>query len=172
MTGEYFMQRIEMKGKRWRGRGTKPTRCRRLRPTVMALEGRVLLSTFTVDSTADDGSAGTLRWAIGQANADKQADTIVFSSLFNTPQTITLTTGQLKLTDPATTMINGPGANLLTVNGGGASRVFAVYGGSAALSGLTITGGNAGKDVGGGLVNVRGTLTLTNCTVRQGEKIN
>ena len=72
-----------------RGQRTGGGRGSRLRPTVMALEGRTLLSTFTVNSAADDGSAGTLRWAIGQANAGNQADTIVFSSLFNTPQTIT-----------------------------------------------------------------------------------
>ena len=41
----------------------------RLRPELLALEDRRLLSTFTVNSTADDGSSGTLRWAIGQANS-------------------------------------------------------------------------------------------------------
>src|SRR4051812_22760837 len=76
---------------------------RRLRPTVTALEGRALLSTFTVTSKSDDGSAGTLRWAIGQANANNQADTIVFSSLFNTPQTITLSGSALDITDSGTT---------------------------------------------------------------------
>ena len=49
-----------------------------------------------------------LRWAVGQANANAGADTIVFdSSVFNTPQTITLTSGQLALTDTATTTITG-----------------------------------------------------------------
>src|SRR5271157_1542789 len=42
-------------------------RRRRMRPTLMALEDRKLLSMFTVNSTLDDGSVGTLRWAIGQA---------------------------------------------------------------------------------------------------------
>ena len=137
---------------------------RRLRPTVLALEGRTLLSTFTVNSTADNGSTGTLRWAIGQANSDNQADTIVFSSLFNTPQTITLTGGPLALTDPATTTITGPAANLVTVSGNSASLVFDVEdGGSAALSGLTITGGNA--DYGGGVRNDGGALTVTDCAI-------
>jgi hypothetical protein len=158
------MDRIEVKSAYRRGRVTRVSRNRRLRPTVMALEGRALLSTFTVSSTADDGSAGTLRWAIGQANGNQGADTIVFSSLFNTPQTITLTGGPLGLTDTATTTITGHGANLLTVNGNKASRVFDVASGSAAvLSGLTIAGGSA--DNGGGLLNSGGTLTLTNATV-------
>jgi hypothetical protein len=37
---------------------------RRAVPTAEALEGRQVLSTFTVTSTRDDGSPGTLRWAI------------------------------------------------------------------------------------------------------------
>ena len=141
---------------------------RRLRPTVIALEARELLSTLTVSSTADDGSAGTLRAAIAQANADGGGDTIVFSSLFNTPQTITLTGGQLELTGTtAGTTITGPGAGLLSVSGHGASRVFMVDANvSASISGLTVSGGNAGQDgSGGGLYNDGGTLTLTDCTV-------
>jgi hypothetical protein len=34
--------------------------------------------TWTVNSTADDGSVGTLRWAVGQANATGGAETINF----------------------------------------------------------------------------------------------
>ena len=85
------------------GRGTVEARKRqrrRLRPTLLALEDRRLLSTFTVTSTLDDGSAGTLRYAIGQANSTAGADTIDFdSSVFNTPQTITLNGTQLELSD-------------------------------------------------------------------------
>lgn len=57
------------------GLGPKPTvgagrdRGRnRLRPDLLVLEDRRLLSTFAVNSTADDGSNGTLRWAVAQAN--------------------------------------------------------------------------------------------------------
>ena len=157
------MNRIEVKSERRRSSVSKVNRSQRVRPTVMALEARTLLSTLTVNSTADDGSAGTLRWAIGQANASNVADTIVFSSLFNTPQTITLTGGSLLLTETATTTITGPGANLLSVNGDGKSRVFDIDGASAAISALTITGGSA--DEGGGLRNEGGTLSLTDATV-------
>ena len=104
-----------------------------------------MLSTFTVDSTADDGGTGTLRWALGQADASNQADTIAFSSLFNSPQTITLTGGTLMLTDTATATITGPGASLLTISGNKASGVFAIEGGSAAISGMTVTGGQADR---------------------------
>src|SRR5262245_3537814 len=138
----------------------------RTRLCLEALEDRTVPSTFTVVNALDDGSVGSLRWAVGQANSTAGADTVVFSGLFNTPQTITLTGGQLTLTDAATTTINGPGANLLSISGNNASRVFFVNGSgaSAALSGLTITGG---KDtIGGGLFNNGGTLTMSNCTVR------
>ena len=81
---------IDARSQTWRGQKSPASKRRRLRPTVLALEGRTLLSNFTVNSTADDGKAGTLRWAISQANANNQADTIVFSSLFNMPQTIKL----------------------------------------------------------------------------------
>ena len=83
---------------------------RRLRPWVMALEGRELLSTLTVSNT-DDSGAGSLRAAVAQADADGGGDTIVFSSLFNSPHTIALTGGQLELTGTkAPTTITGPGA--------------------------------------------------------------
>jgi hypothetical protein len=137
-----------------------------LRPVLLALEGRTLLSTFNVSSTADDGSIGTLRWAINQAKANNGADTITFSSLFNSPQTITLTSGPLQLTDEATTTIAGPGPDLLTVSGARlGAQVFEVTAGSmAAMSGLTITDGMA-NGFGGGVLN-SGNLTLTNAVVR------
>ncbi len=74
----------------------------RRRPALEVLEGRALLATFTVNSLGDAGSgsgdAGDLRYCINQANADDQANTIVFdSTMFGTPQTITLSGGQLEL---------------------------------------------------------------------------
>jgi parallel beta-helix repeat protein len=137
-------------------------RRRRLSPTVTALEGRALLSTLTVSNT-DDSGPGSLRAAVAQTNSDGGGDTIVFSSLFTTPQTITLPSGQLELTGTSgTTIITGPGAKLLTVSGNNASRIFEVEGASAAISGLTITGGQA--DRGAGLLNQGGTVSVTGVT--------
>ena len=129
--------------------------------TIGAVEGVA----FTVTNTSDSG-AGSLRQAVSDANTTGSADVILFSGLFNSAQTITLTTGQLTLTDPATTLISGPGANLLSVSGNNASRVFEIgAGAAAALSGLTINGGNAGASGnGGGLANF-GNTTLSNCTL-------
>src|SRR5262249_53229252 len=73
---------------------------RRLRPGFLELERRQLLSTFTVNSTADDGSTGTLRWAIIQANSTSGPNTIDFdSTVFGQPQTIALAKGQLRLSN-------------------------------------------------------------------------
>ena len=163
------MSRIEVKSEHRRQRMADARRTRRLlRPSVLALEGRTLLSTIVVNNPTDIPVTGQtdLRQAIAQANASSGADTILFSSLFDTPQTITLTKGALILTDTATTTITGPGANTLTVSGGGKSGVFTVSEGSAALSGLTISGGMA-NTFGGGLYNQGGKVTLTDCRVTQ-----
>ncbi len=141
----------------------------RLRPTVMALEGRTLLSTIVVNNPTDTPVPGEtdLRDAITQANTDGEDNTIVFSSVFNSPQTIRLNGGTLELMDPAKTTITGPGADLLTVRGiGSIGPVFELAKGAVAdLSGLTITGGHA-VDAGGGVFNDGGQLTMNNVVVR------
>jgi fibronectin-binding autotransporter adhesin len=156
------MGRNEVKPAR-HGRGAmRQDRDRRVRPTVVALESRELLSTLTVSNTNDSGP-DSLRAAVAQANANNQADTIGFSSLFSTPQTIKLTSGELELTDTATTTIVGPGTNLLTINGNQADPGFFIEGGSATISGLTVTNGQS--DRGGGVVNQGGTLSLISVAV-------
>ena len=132
------------------------------------------LTTFTVNSLGDagigSGDSGDLRYCINQANADDGANTIVFDpTVFSTPQTITLSGGQLELEDTGGTQtITGPAAGV-TISGGGSSRVFQVDAGvTASISGLTISGGSTytypGIANGGGLANY-GTATLTDCTV-------
>src|SRR5271166_3665907 len=153
------------------GRATIEARKRRrMQPTLLALEDRKLMSTFTVTSTLDDGSAGTLRWAIGQANSAGGAETITFDkTVFKTAQTINLNGTQLELSDTTgTETITGPKAGV-TVNGGGLSRVFLVDASvTGSISGLTLTGGYSSVysrySAGGGLANY-GTIALTNCTV-------
>jgi MBG domain len=119
-------------------------------------------ATITVTNNDDSGS-GSLRDAIAAANP---GDTIVFDSSLN-GQTITLTSGELYVDKNLT--IQGPGANLLTVSGNNASRVFEIAGGvTATISGLTITNGyvnlRPGFAQGGGIYNAGG-LTVTNSTV-------
>ncbi len=84
------------------------------------------------------------------------------TSDFATPETINLT-ADLVLSNSEGVTIEGPGAGILTISGGGTSQVFQVdQGATASLSGLTITGGWA--QGGGGLYNA-GSTTLSDCTV-------
>ncbi len=162
-----------------------------MRPTLLALEGRTLLSgivvnnptvppvapsqpggaqreqLIVVNNPTDTPVAGEtdLRQAIAQANSDGGDETINFDpTVFGKPRTIILNGTQLELSDTTgTEMIIGPAAGL-TVSGGGLSRVFSVDANvTASIMGLTITGGSASG--GGGVLNDGGTLSLTGCTV-------
>ena len=144
------------------------------RPRLESLETRVVLSPtiFTVDDpgngTSGFGTSGTLPYVISQANANTNTDgsEIEFdSSVFSSPQTITLGGTQLELSNTTgQETITGPAAGV-TVSGGGLSRVFQIDNGvTASISGLTITGGSVSGD-GGGMYCNGGTLTLTNVSV-------
>ena len=113
-------------------------------PDFHDLERRMMPATFVVTSTTDPATltSGTLRWAVEQANAATTPSTINFD-LGSSPQTITLTQGQLELTNTADSVaIDRPGANLLDISGNSASRVFDVESGvTASLSGLSISEG-------------------------------
>src|ERR1700682_4509237 len=62
-----------------------------------ALEDRCMPAALTVTSPLDDGSAGTLRYCINQANADPARDIITFDQGL-AGQTITLARGPLLIT--------------------------------------------------------------------------
>jgi predicted outer membrane repeat protein len=142
--------------------GRKPAP--RFRPQIETLEGRVVPSTLTVTNNFDSG-AGSLRAEIAAAQSK---DTIVFA-LGQAPQVITLTSGELDITQDLT--IQGPGAGLLAISGGNTSRVFQVDGATTkvTLSGLTITQGSYGattiSGLGGGILNNGSTLTVSGCTL-------
>ena len=76
------------------------------------------------------------------------------------PATIAL--GGSELTVAKDVTVEGPGAELMTIDAGGVSRVFWIEEtSSVSLSGLTITGGST--DSHGGGIYSRGTLTVTSC---------
>ena len=138
------------------GRGTFHGRQRwRMRPTLLELEARALLSTIVVNNPTDSPVAGEtdLPQAIVLANTNGGAETITFDkTVFKTPQTIDLdpALGQLELNDQTgTEAITGPKAGVTVsgnyTTGGPTNSVFKIDPGvTATLSGLTITGGNNG----------------------------
>jgi hypothetical protein len=126
----------------------------RFRPGLEPMEGRVVLSTFTVTNLNDRG-AGSLRAEIAAANGHAGTDRIVFAPGLS--GTIGLTSGELLIADNLT--IAGPGASVLKVSGEARSRVFEVAAGSTVtIGGLTVENGSAA--LGGGILN-GGTLTVT-----------
>lgn len=142
---------------------------RRRRPSfrrldIQQLETRSLLATFTVSTLSDvsdgvftDGNQ-SLREAVERANLTPAADVINFKA--GLTGTINLSGTGLTVTNPLA--INGPGANLVTVSGGGAVRVFYVHvAGKVSISGLAVSNGNAIGFAGGGIAADAGSeLTL------------
>jgi hypothetical protein len=120
------------------------------------------MATFLVSNTNDSGE-GSLRAAILGANTNSGEDNIVFFGevfLDNTPDTITLTSGQLTFTDSAKTSLVGQGANLLTISGNSVSRVFEVANGATAILTDVAIANGVTSSAGGGILN-NGTLTLS-----------
>jgi hypothetical protein len=140
---------------------------RLFRPRLEALDERVTPTNWVVDITddEDDGNYAvgdlSLREAVRLANANPGNDTITFAPALTS--TLTLN-DELTLSDTSgTTTITGPGADRLTISGGGTTRVFFVNPGvTASLSGLTVANGFG--SFGGGIQN-RGALTVTNSTI-------
>jgi hypothetical protein len=142
-------------------------------------------ATFTVDRNDDPDPATakactaaasdcSLRGAIVAANAAAGADAITVPA-----GTYTLTragagedaasTGDLDITDADELTISGAGARATRVAGGAApfeDRIFDIRPDvTATITGLTVTGGKAGSDFGGGVWN-EGDLTLGRVAVK------
>lgn len=149
---------------------------------IECLENRMLLSTFTVNTTADtvdanpgDGMAQdaigntSLRAAVMESNALAGDDCIKF----NVTGTINLT-GALPDLD-SNLQIDGPGAANLTVrrDTGGDYRIFTIASGSTVvINGLTISDGLVdpnGVEIGGAIANLGGSLTVSGSTFSKND---
>ena len=106
------------------------------------------------DGVCNNGTGNcTLRAAIQEANALAGSDVITFDALLNGS---TITIGSVLIIDPLDgifTNIIGPGANQLTIDGGGTSQLFSIkYG---VITDLTLTNGNDGAAV--PVIGINGT---------------
>src|SRR5262245_54727958 len=149
------------------------------RLSVEWLEDRTVPSTFTVRSLADSGPE-SLRQAILDANANPGADLIRFAPAAR-DGTITLTSGELSITDDLT--LDGPGAQRLSISGNDASRVFSVSGGatdveirdltiaSGAATGTTVEGPLGPVTLGSGLLNTVARVILTHVTMTNNQAV-
>jgi hypothetical protein len=151
-------------GKRAFARAAAPLRSTRrsffLLAVFLALVVRQNLCAANVSVTnTNDSGAGSLRQAIISANP---SDTVVFAA--GVTGTITLTSGELLV--GKNLAITGPGANVLSVSGNNASRVFHISpGNTVTISDLTVKNGNASGQGGGGIDNEHATVTVSTCSI-------
>jgi MBG domain/Bacterial Ig-like domain (group 3)/Right handed beta helix region len=124
--------------------------------------GEVYTVTSLGDTGTGSGTSGDLRYTITQADANPGS-----AIDFSVTGTIQLAKSLPSIS--ANMTINGPGASLLTIQGGGPSSSFSVItedgGVTASIRGLTITGGHTNTTLNGAGINTSGNLTLTDCTI-------
>ncbi|MBN2023417.1 MAG: tandem-95 repeat protein [Pirellulales bacterium] len=161
---------------------------------VEPLEDRRMLTIYLVDSlddtvlddglttlreamTAADGNAALWDGAI-PAGSDVDVDTIQFDPTLFTDGanpapgiiTLALDRGALSINDPAGLDIQGPGAELLSIDAQHASQILVVnYGARGSLSDLALVNGSA--DSGGGVQN-SGTLSIVRATISGNSATN
>jgi hypothetical protein len=119
--------------------------------------GSLVVNTLS-DPAAQTAGILSLREAITLANTIGGGQEITFAS--GLAGTISLAS-QLPTIGNSVT-IDGPGANVITVNGGGHGSVVTVAGFNVLIENLTISGGNSG--LGGGIFN-SGGLSVANCVI-------
>lgn len=121
------------------------------------------MATFVVNTLIDENNGLdvgniSLRDAINAANTTSEVDEIIFDI---NPGTITLLYGELLITQSL--IINGLGADILTIDADQRSRVFNIDDDNNSadqtiiLAGLTLTGGNIDDD-GGGIRSVENLI--------------
>jgi hypothetical protein len=154
----------------------------RCQPCVGALEARTLLSNVVTVTNNNDSGTGSLRDAINNAVSGE-----VINFAPSAYGTITLTNGPL-FVNMINLTIQGPGANKLTVSGGGTTTDFVLFSvlpptnpppptfvpNSVGISGLTIANGDSdsnGFGAGGGILSFD-ALTVTGSVFQNDQAPN
>ncbi|MFC6344286.1 choice-of-anchor Q domain-containing protein, partial [Nocardioides hankookensis] len=134
-----------------------------------------------VVTNTNDAGDGSLRAAVALAAELPGPDTVTFAP--SVTGTIHLTSGAISTLDKGRLTIQGPGADELTIDAGGDSRVFEFGGyysgtaGTVVVSGLTLTDGHASRTflydgethtteaVGGAVLDRSRSLTLSETVI-------
>ena len=169
----------ELRMRSWKSRRVRVRRSgKRWGPEC--LEGRVLLASptrYTVNLTSDtgagSGSAGDLAYVVNQANVNTNpaGSLIQFDpNVFDSPQTITLTTTLTLSESSGAEMIEGPVGSPVTLSGNHSVGVVLIDKNvTATLTNLTVTQGYSTSG-GGGIANM-GTLTMAGDTITSNSAI-
>lgn len=131
----------------------------------------VFAATFTVtrnddrDAICNSGTDCSLREAVSAANAAASDDTINFAAGLSNITLASGDTGDIEIINNGALTIAGPGANVLTIDGGtGNNRIFYTNQAIVAISGVTLQGGNGNGELhpglGGAIYAFKGTLLL------------
>lgn len=136
----------------------------RFRPGLESLDERLVPSTLTVTSPADNGAAGTLRYEFNLANKDAAkgvSDTIAVAQSLK-GATITLNR-PLEATPAANNARVWLEGNYVTISGGGKTNMLLVDRGAAvSLHHLTMSQGTARA---GGAINNSGSVSMGNVMI-------
>ena len=149
---------------------------------VLVLSQALFAATFTVTKTddSDDGTCDadcSLREAIAAANASADDDIIAFDgTVFGSMQTVSLTLGEIIITNNGSLTFNGTGADMLTIDGNMIGRIFTISESAVVtINDATFTNGtgvgaaNTGR---GGAIYNRGGITVVNNVVITGNTSN
>jgi hypothetical protein len=135
------------------GSGTGDLKKRRNSPSLEALEGRIVLSTFHA------GTAAELRADIAQVNNTSGPNTIVLAAgTYSLPS-------ELKIQNAGNLTIQSiPGKGAVNLVGSAVDRVLEIDGGNVTLTGLSISGGG-GVGQGAGILSQNATVSVVNSKI-------
>ena len=129
-------------------------------PIFGVLEPAHAVDSIIVTSLEDDGTEGTLRWAITESNAGLTFDKITFS----VSGTINLASSLPGITRNVT--IEGPGEANLAIDGGDLYSGLVLQGRNMTIGGLTFSNMyNSNGQAGSAIWLIRGTVYVNNVTV-------